>query len=220
MAKQRNIECWYSKVCTDDCENCLTFLQLDWQMKNSGLPKNKQRIIDLFINDNNRCDSRAFKQLSNIKKSIVEYVETGHNLYICGEHTGNGKTSWAIKLLQSYLHHKANGNYENLVAMYVSTVDLLLRLKDFNNPISAKYREQLETVDLVVWDDIAVTGVSQYDLTQLYSIINNRIFAEKSNIYTSNLTTCEQLEKVLGLRLASRIYGASEIIELKGMDMR
>ena len=220
MVKQRNTDCWYSKICKDDCTNCITYLQLDWQMKNSGLPTSKQRVINLYVNEHNKCDTRAFEQLSNIKKSIVDYVETGHNLYICGNNPGNGKTSWAIKLLQSYFHHKAHGNYEHLLGMYVSTVELLLKLKDFNNPLPARYKELLETVDVVVWDDIAITGISQYDFTQLYSIINNRIFAEKANIYTSNITNSAQLEKVLGSRLASRIYGASEIIELKGMDMR
>jgi DNA replication protein DnaC len=46
------------------------------------------------------------------------------------------------------------------------------------------------------------------------------MMAEKSNIFTSNITTLEELEEIFGSRLASRIYTASEIIELKGMDMR
>ena len=80
--------------------------------------------------------------------------------------------------------------------------------------------QNLESVDLVVFDDIAVSGVSQYDYTQLFNIINKRMMAEKSTIFTSNIVDYEQLEELFGPRLASRVYTNSEIIELKGWDMR
>lgn len=189
-------------------------------MQHSGLPATKQRSIQLFVTPNNECDRKQYLKLSNIRQDIVNFVQSGRNLYICGANTGNGKTSWAIKMLHTYFHNEAYRSYEHLLGMYVSTVDLLLKLKDFSNPLPAKYKEQLETVDLVVWDDIAVSGISQYDFTQLYSIINNRVFAGKSNIFTSNVTNFDSLSKILGSRLASRVYNDSEIIELKGVDMR
>ena len=95
-----------------------------------------------------------------------------------------------------------------------------MQLKDFNNPLPKSYLENLKNVDLVIWDDIAVSGMSQYDFTQLYTIIDKRILAEKSNIFTSNQPTVEGFAKMMGNRLASRIYYTSEIVELKGKDMR
>ena len=220
MEQQKNSKCWYKDSCVEDCDNCITYLQLNWQMQNSGLSAPQQRSIKLYVDNLNECDRRAYKRLSAIRESIVEFVDEHKNLYITSENPGNGKTSWAIKMLQTYFHYTANGNYEHLKGMFINTTDLLLRLKDFNNPLPASYKYNLENVDLVIFDDIAVTGISQYDYTQLFNIINKRISAEKSNIFTSNITTLNQLEKVLGSRLASRIYTASEIIELKGMDRR
>lgn len=220
MAEPRNSNCWYIDSCNDTCDNCITYLQMKWQMENSGLPESQQHRIELHINENNMVDKKAYKQLADIRKHVVEFVQSGSNLYLCSTTPGNGKTSWSIKILQTYFHYTSQGNYENLKGMFVSTLDLLLKLKDFNNPLPKKYRDNLENVDLVIFDDIALTGISQYDFTQLYSIINNRIFAGKSNIFTSNVTDYEQLQKILGARLASRIYNTSEIIELKGMDMR
>ena len=221
MEKQRNSNCWYIDTCNDDCNNCITYLQMNWQMENSGLYKSQQRLIELYINASNEIDRPAYTRLASIRKDIVEFVDNHRNLYICSINPGNGKTSWAIKLLQTYFHYTAQGNYENLKGMFVNTTDLLLRLKDFSNPLPSNYRYNLENVDLVVFDDIATFGsMSNYDYTQLFSIINNRIAAEKSNIFTSNITTLPELEKILGARLASRIYNTSEIIELKGMDMR
>lgn len=220
MAEQRNSNCWYINSCKDDCDRCVTYTQLKWQMDNSGLYPAQQKPIDLYINVNNTADEDAYTKLSNIRKNIVNFVDFHGNLYICSENAGNGKTSWAIRMLHTYFHHRAEGNYEHLLGMFVNTTDLLLKLKDFNNPLPQKYLHNLETVDLVVFDDIALTGLSQYDYTQFFNIINKRMMAEKSNIFTSNITMLDELESILGPRLASRIYNASEIIELKGMDMR
>lgn len=220
MEKQRNSNCWYLETCQDDCDRCVVYTQLKWQMDNSGLYPAQQKPIRMYINDNNAIDKDAYKRLAYIRQNIVEFVNEHNNLYICSNNPGNGKTSWAIKMLHTYLHHCAEGNYENLLGMFVNTTDLLLRFKDFNNPLSHKYLNNLENVDLVIFDDIGMTGISQYDFTQLYNIINKRVLAEKSNIFTSNIIKYEQLEQTIGARLASRIYNTSEIIELKGMDMR
>lgn len=218
---ERNSECWYLSTCEDDCDKCTVYLSMKYQMDNSGLFKSQQKPIALYIGEGNEVDRDNYKRLAEIRKGIVEYIEDGNNLFICGRNSGNGKTSWAIKILQTYFHYTAQGNYDNLKGMFVSTVDLLLKLKDFNNPLPKRYKDNLEQVDLVVFDDIAITNtLSAYDYTQLFNIINNRVAAGKSTIFTSNLTTYEELDNVLGQRLASRVYSTSEIIELKGVGMR
>lgn len=217
---ERNSECWYKDTCTDDCNTCAVFFQMNWQMEHSGLPKAKQKPISLYLTDDNSGDKEAYYRLADIRKNIVEFVEQGKNLYICSKWTGNGKTSWAIKMLHTYFHHTAVGNYDNLKGMFVSTADLLLKLKDFNNPLSKSYRDNLENVDLIIWDDIALTNMSQYDYTQFYNIIDKRILAEKSNIFTTNCTDVKKLAELVGAKVASRIYYTSEVIELKGKDMR
>ena len=217
---ERNSDCWYIETCEDDCATCAVFFQMNWQMEHSGLPKAKQKPIALYLTDDNSGDKQAFYRLADIRKNIVEFVESGKNLYICSNLTGNGKTSWAIKMLHTYFHYTAIGNYDNLKGMFVSTADLLLKLKDFNNPLPKSYKDNLESVDLVIWDDIALTNMSQYDYTQFYNIIDKRILAEKSNIFTTNCTDVKKLAELVGAKVASRIYYTSEVIELKGKDMR
>ncbi len=215
-----NTDCWFIDYCQyaeEDCIDCQLFLQMNWQMQNSGLPKAKQKIIKLRPEP---CDTDAFADLLDIKRSITDFVDLGKNLYLCSDHTGNGKTSWAIKLLQSYLNLRCEGNYEHLLGMFVSTPQLLLKLKDFDNPLSAQYKNNLHNVDLVIWDDIAVSGMSNYDYTQLFTYIDSRMLSEKSNIFTSNCASRSSLEKVIGNKLASRIWDTSEIIQFNGKDRR
>ena len=216
----KNFDCWFVDTCDDsgkECEMCQLFLELSWQMRSSGLPHAKQSVIKLRPES---CDVEAFKTLASIRSDITNFVQSGSNLYLCSQYTGNGKTSWAIKMLQSYLNLNCEGNYEHLLGMFVSTPQLLLKFKDFQNPVAYSYRQHLMDVDLVVWDDIAISGMSNYDYTQLFTYIDSRILSEKANIFTSNCSTRAELEKILGNKLSSRIWDTSTIVMLQGKDRR
>ena len=56
-------------------------------------------------------------------------------------------------------------------------------------------------------------------MSYLLSIIDDRINNKKSNIYTSNLNK-DELHKLLGDRVYSRVYNYSECIEFLGKDKR
>lgn len=214
---ERNSDCWYLKVCDDDCERCTVYPQMKWQFDNSGLPKSKYKPIDLYASDE---DYNAFVTLSDIRTNITDFVEQGKNLYICSISPGTGKTSWAIKMLQTFFHYVAEGSIFTVRGMFVSVPELLLKMKDFNNPLGNDYKENLKSCDLLILDDIAVTGLSQYDYLQLFTLIDNRMLAGKSIIFTSNNVSLKDLESSVGERLASRIWRTSQIIELRGGDMR
>ena len=217
MENSKNTDCWYASSCVENCSNCTLYPQMKWQFDNSGLPKSKYMPIRLSPQSNDR---RAFERLADIREDIDEFVEQGRNLYICGKTPGNGKTSWAIKMLQTYFVFVSEGNIFNVKGMFVSVPDLLLKLKDFNNPLENEYKENLKSCDLLILDDIAVTGISQYDYLQLFTLIDGRMLSGKSIIFTSNVISLKELENAIGERLASRIWGNSTVIEIKGGDMR
>ena len=213
-------DCWYREVCTQDCEwSCIRYLEMSYLMDNSGIPKAKQKPIDLYPND---IDYDEFVRLSQIKQHIDTFVKDGKNLYITSATTGNGKTSWAIKLLLKYFDKVWAGNGFKVRGYFVHVPTLLLNLKDFDNPNTDIHRIKkilLET-DVVIWDDIASTEMSKYDYSQLLMLIDNRTFENKSNIYTGNINSLDKLRKVLGDKLSSRIWSLSEVIEFKGKDRR
>lgn len=217
METLKNTDCWYASSCDKDCNKCVVYPQMKWQFDNSGLPKAKYKPIKLTPQS---CDRGVFVRLADIREDIDLFVEQGKNLYICGATPGNGKTSWAIKMLQTYFHYVAEGNMFNIKGMFVSVPDLLLRFKDFDNPLSNEFKENLRNVDLLILDDVAVSGLSQYDYLQLFALIDSRILAGKSTIFTSNNRSFEDLKAAVGERIASRIWNNSEIIEIRGGDMR
>ena len=123
-------------------------------------------------------------------------------------------------MLQTYFHYVAEGNLWETKGMFVSVPTLLLQFKDFNSPLSTEYKNNLHNTDLLILDDVAVTGLTQFDYLQLFSLVDQRMLANKSIIFTSNITSLADLEKSIGSRLASRIWNNSEVIEIRGGDMR
>lgn len=185
-------------------------------MDNSCVPKNRQYPQELIAG----VDLEQYRKLAEIKSNIVEFVDEGQCLFICSKYTGNGKTSWAIKLLLRYFNDVWAGNGFKVRGLFVNVPTLLLQLKNFDNPLSEEYKKRLMEVDLVVWDEIASTSISNYDYGNLLMFLDYRIAAGKSNIFTSNVVSVGELEKNVGSKLASRIWNTSQVIEFYNKDRR
>lgn len=214
-----NKDCWYHTVsCEDDCNRCLRFFYIKTLMKNANVPVKQQNPISL---DSGAKDYESFVFLNDIKTDINNFINNGENLYICSHNTGNGKTSWALKLMFKYFSNIWDiCDITEPQAIFIYVPEFVLALKDFNNPLPKKYLNDIKTIPLVIWDDIGTADISNYDYTQLLTYINARQQAGLSNIYTSNLITLDELSSKIGDKLASRVYNTSEIVELKGKDMR
>lgn len=212
----RKEDCWYRDVCTyDQCVNCIRYSEMKYLMENSGLPIKKQHSIQL---DGSR-DPKAFKSLAEIKDDILNFVDNGESLYIFSEYTGNGKTSWSIKLLLKYFDCIWAGNGFRVRGYFQHVPTLFNTLKDFSKSHEV-LKNTLAAVDVVVWDDIASTKISDYDQQQLLTLIDARVSEGLSNIYTGNITSSQELAKAVGDRLASRIWNLSTLVEFKGKDRR
>lgn len=211
--------CWYKNVCgQDNCTNsCVRFLEMQYLIDNSGIPVANQYPIQLVPDD---IDYNVFCELADIKDNIVDFVQGKGKLYICSSNTGNGKTTWATKMMLRYFDEIWAGNGFRVRGLFLHVPTLLLKLKDFDNPLSEEYKQNILSCDLVIWDDIASTGISNYDLSQLLMYIDSRNVNALSDIFTGNIVDENQLSKIIGVRLASRIWNSSEVMILKGKDRR
>ena len=217
MERKSLSDCWYFDVCQMDnsCDSCIRYAEMHYLMENSGIPTVRQKPVTLIPDD---IDYDAFCTLQDVKDTIEDFVNNGENLLICG-YTGNGKTSWAIKILLKYFDCIWAGNGFRVRGMFVHVPTLLSKLKNFENPLLKSYRDNLSKADLIIWDEIG-TSISNYDYSQLLMYLDNRLLNGKSNIYTCNLLTYNELSKVLGNRLASRIDSSTVKVTLKGGDKR
>lgn len=216
--------CWLYNNCNHkDCAKsfCLRKYKLD-NLYNLALLSTNQKTRLVLKIDSDGTDLEMFKRLAEIDKDIVNFVESGKNLYIHSSQCGNGKTSWSIRFIQSYLNKIWPKSDLVCRALFISVPRFLLEIKDNISEKSeyiAYIKENILQADIVVFDDIAAKVGSEFEIQHLLNYIDNRINLGKTNIYTSNLTKKEMFSAV-GERLTSRITNFSEDIELFGADKR
>ena len=80
-------------------------------------------------------------------------------------------------------------------------------------------KDNIFTADLIIWDELNYKEWSEFEQDLMLNIISQRLAMGKANVYTTNYSLTD-IEKRLGTRLASRIIGGSELVELKGLDKR
>ena len=217
-------KCWYTSVCgkygSPECNaGCIRYMEMDFLMQNSGIPRNKQYSVLLTPS---KKDVQAFLTLKEIKDDIIAFVENGESVYIYSHNFGNGKTTWAIKLMQKYFDKVWAGNGFRCRGIFIHVPTFLTQIKE---GISRKdedfetLKSRLMTVDLVIWDDIAATKLGDFDHANLLTYIDQRKLNQLSNIYTGNLYQ-DELQKALGNRLASRVWNDSTPVKFVGADRR
>lgn len=222
-------ECWVKhscakyKKCSELCDSnvfCEKLSRLE-MLYNGALLTPAQRVYKTLYPDANGIDNNAFNFLKNIEVDIENWVHSNQSLYIYSEYPGNGKTSWSIRLLQSYINCVWFKSIEPQV-LFINVPRFLIELKN-NISKPSEYIEHIQkyinSVDVVVWDDIGTKNGTSYEIESMYSMINYRMDLGKCNIYTSNVSPSD-LGNLLGERLASRICTSSACVHLQGADKR
>lgn len=218
-------ECIFKERCSQKCDSdsfCIKQFKLN-KLFDNALITQKQRQHVTFVLDNDESDLENFKYLSTIEKNIENFVSQGGNLYIHSSNTGNGKTSWALRLVQSYFHRIwFKASIERSCALFINVPRYLLELKE-NISQKSDYVEHIKSnvldADIVIWDEVGTKGLTQFEHENILNLINARLDLGKANIYTSNLNDVE-LRDVVGDRLYSRIVLSSDDVELFGLDKR
>lgn len=212
-------DCIYKEVCENECKQaCIRYVEMGYLLKTSNIPKAKQK-VNTLIPEN--CDVSAFQLLAEIRDDIVNFVKSGKSLYLFSHNCGNGKTTWAIKLMLQYFNEIWAGNGFKKRGIFISVPNFLYKCKSVMSDPDPEFeilRKDLFTVDLVIWDDVAAADISNYDYSVLFTFLDARIVNEKSNIFTSNIRP-EDLDKHIGTKLRSRLC-CSEQIALYGGDRR
>ena len=220
---EENKNCWLQEQCNHvDCDKfCLRRFKLNFLYEEAMVSIKQRTRIPLKL-DSDKLDKENFDYLASIEKNIDKFVSDGGNLYIYSSTTGNGKTSWALRMIQAYLNKIWYESELTCRALFINVPRYLLAIKD-NISQKSDYVQHIKDnvldADLVVWDEVGTKGLTQFEHENILNIINARIDLGKANIYTSNLSD-EELHNAVGDRLYSRIAILSDGVELFGSDKR
>ena len=134
-------KCWLKDACKKynditkecDCRNddvfCIKLFKLDVLYNKSLLTENQRKRVK-FVLDANKADREEYIQLQEIEKNIEKFIKDGDNLYIHSCITGNGKTAWSIRMIQSYFNKIWYKSDMECKALFINVPKFLLSLKD------------------------------------------------------------------------------------------
>lgn len=216
--------CWFERKCGkiseickngQDCQSCIRYVQMYLQTVDAGIPGALPLNHQLEKpKDVTSPDWKVYRNLHSL--DLEKFVTSGRSIVIESDKYGNGKTTWAQRLLLKYLAMqvgKANAGY------FISLPEALFNIKNsIGTGEDYNYEEIFKTKRLLVLDDVSCKKLTEYEESWLFRCVSIRSLAKLSTIYTLN--TSRSLEDLIGGNLFSRIYNGSEHFRFEEDDKR
>ncbi len=214
-------ECPYRNICEKKTENgdcykmCGKLNEIDILFHNANIPRAYLQPMILYPAIE---DVYTYEILQEIKKNITHFVNEGSIIYLNSKENRNGKTSWGIKILQTYLHHiwsEAGGRNRGL---YVDIPVYFSELKaefDTRERTAKEFAKDIDTVDLVIFDNIDANKLTEWEKSVLMQHIRKRLNNGLAIIYIGR-NTGKALENILGVDLAYYIEKVGQNFTLVG----
>jgi DNA replication protein DnaC len=225
------------------CEpgKCFPFRKLCALQNAAGIPEAyRGATVDNpdFLNGN----PRAYAFIKGFVNDIEAHISTGDGLFIFSKSsrenvrgTGTGKTSAGCAALNAHLM--------NVVVKQCATGDvfdglpgLFVNASTYQNTYNEQFRgseeaqaaasavyydlkKAMDTVPLLVLDDLGVRGATEAFRAEMYEIIDLRTAGHRATIITSNMAL-DGIATVLDERISSRISAACQVVQFTGRDHR
>lgn len=217
-------DCPYSKICENktsegDCSKmCARFHEIDLLFSNANIPRRYLQPYRLFPGE---LDKENYDILNGIKNNILDLTKKGFNLYIVSNQKQNGKTSWAIKIIQQYFHYIWPEPGSRKRALYVDVNEYLTQIKasfnNYNDEVMKDFERDIDLVDIVIWDNIDESKLSEWERGNIKQHIKKRLANQMSNIFVGN-NLDHKLSSIIGEDLKYYVQDNSIIIPL--IDVR
>lgn len=219
------MKCYASDYCQKDKSSCSDvcggYRVLRALYNLSRIPERYRYTIAL--KPENGEDLEAFTVLDNYKNDVLSMVDEGRGLYIWGKSTGNGKTSWACKIMSYFFRKIAfNTGLEN-EGLYIFLPTFLEDLRDNYDNKDPEFDEilrMIKTCRLLIIDDIGAERVTDWVRERMVSIINTRVSNNLTTIYTSSLRTLLAILKGEAVVLTKKSEHKADVLVGKNVDKR
>lgn len=161
------------------------------------------------------------KNIENIYQASVGFVEKFDsekgNLLFYGP-TGLGKTFLCNCIAKELLDTGYNVLYLTAIELFKLFDEARFHREDM--PDEAKnILDTLNTVDLLIIDDLGTEFGTSFTAPDLFGVLNNRFLTQKSTIISTNLDPNEWKD-LYSERVASRIFGHYTAYKFFGTDVR
>ncbi len=155
-------------------------------------------------------------KMQAVYERCVEFAQNGHSmsngLIFLGK-TGLGKTHLSLAIANVMLK-KGYGVVYGTAQGFLGAIE-----KEHFGRAEGDTLELLCECDLLIIDDLGAEFSTQFTISALYNLLNNRIMEGKHTVISTNLSITE-LANAYGERISSRIIGSFEPLKFEGNDIR
>lgn len=200
---------------------CSSHSRLYASLKLSELPKNRweDNMFNFIVDKESK---QVYDAIKKYVQRVDEFVDKGMNALFTGNGCGVGKTFTACCMLNHYIYKTCftTFDYEHPSATYAEFSKVIDEMRYRRHEDSVRnWFKQLQTVDLLVLDDVGTVVQTDFMLEQTYILLNSRIENNKSTIITTNLSE-EKLKGYIGSRRLSRILNKCIVLDFKSKKDR
>lgn len=179
--------------------------QIDRLLCQSGIKKRfKQRTFENFVCDTPERE-RCYKIAKDYADGFQRHFEDGSGLYFEGTN-GTGKTHLAAAIALQLM------TKDHIPVICKTSGDLLLDIKksfDSDDVTEAQIIKTYKDVDLLIIDDLGKEQCSDWSISTLYSILNDRYEDMRPTIITTNYNSDDLVRA-----LTPKGYYSSKIIAI------
>lgn len=184
----------------------------DYKRQSGIEPRYKTASFDNFIPAEQT--RKALRTARLYAEKFTEAEKNGTGLIFTGN-TGSGKTHLACAI--------ANTLLENGIQVKFITYSYLLQTINSANDYGVTEGETIRSLQkarLLIIDDIAAQNATEKGRSVMFSILDKRINNLKPTIFTSNVTSLEELKTRFNEQIYDRIKGSCYKIELLSASHR
>lgn len=211
----------YAKICS--CiEEARKKIKAEMRLEFANVPEPLMNVKIRDFDPNLYKDSKSVSLANNVLKSVCyfirnidEFMVAGKGLYIYSEAKGSGKTMIAAAIANKLLESTS------YAVKFATMVDILKEIKstyDNDSQINeSELLDSLNSVDILVIDDIGVETPTAWVRENVQQIMNTRCLNKQITIFTSNVHINEL--KYDG-RVRSRINEMAIILKMPEESIR
>ena len=170
-----------------------------------------EELVGITFAKDDEADPAISKAVRRYVNNFEKALESGKNLFLFGD-VGTGKTFMAAAVLNAAIDQ----GYKCYFTSFFREIEALKTARD-----KIEYLQTLKDYDFVVFDDFGTERETDFNIEQIYQIINARYCAKRPSIITTNMDNSEFLtEQMNKKRIFSRIFENFEPIMFDGKDRR